>query len=395
MPELQAVDHDPFAPPVTVPVDHDPFSPQAAFEAAATRVRAPYVKANARVSGLPDVGTALGNKLVNTLMAGPNLMGQVAEGSIDPNSPEAIRRSADVAASTLGYGMMGARPGAAGMAGGRLTQPAPVAEGAAKTGGLGDFIQAYHGSPHDFDRFDLSKIGTGEGAQAYGHGLYFAENEGVAKGYRSALSKGAVDWDDPHAIAAHFVDAANGNRGDALFQAKTHVGIKHFDALTKAQDLIESGAPVGASKAGKMYQVAIKAPPEHFLDWDKPLSEQSPKVQEAIKKLPLSQSDMKDILGDQGFSGMHLVQAMNWHPSVAEGSADRTTAALREAGIPGIKYLDQGSRGKGDGTRNYVVFDDKLIDIMKKYGIAGIGALPALNAYTHRTQSIDHDPFAQ
>ena len=46
-------------------------------------------------------------------------------------------------------------------------------------GGLG--IKAYHGSPHDFDRFDLSKIGTGEGAQAYGHGLYFAENEGVAE----------------------------------------------------------------------------------------------------------------------------------------------------------------------------------------------------------------------
>ena len=27
---------------------------------------------------------------------------------------------------------------------------------------------AYHGSPHDFDKFDMSKIGTGEGAQAYG-----------------------------------------------------------------------------------------------------------------------------------------------------------------------------------------------------------------------------------
>ena len=43
-------------------------------------------------------------------------------------------------------------------------------------------IRAFHGSPHDFDKFDVSKIGTGEGAQAYGHGLYFAENEGVAKG---------------------------------------------------------------------------------------------------------------------------------------------------------------------------------------------------------------------
>jgi len=49
-------------------------------------------------------------------------------------------------------------------------------------------IRAYHGSPHTFDRFDLSKIGTGEGAQAYGHGLYFAENEGVARSYKTTLS---------------------------------------------------------------------------------------------------------------------------------------------------------------------------------------------------------------
>ena len=56
-------------------------------------------------------------------------------------------------------------------------------------------IRAYHGSPHDFDKFDLSKIGTGEGAQAYGHGLYFAENEGVAKGYRDALAPHAPTFE--------------------------------------------------------------------------------------------------------------------------------------------------------------------------------------------------------
>lgn len=44
---------------------------------------------------------------------------------------------------------------------------------------------------------------------------------------------------------------------------------------------------------------------------------------------------------------------------------------MRDAGIPGIKYLDQGSRAAGNGSRNYVVFDDKLIDILKKYGLFG------------------------
>src|SRR6185312_26485 len=42
---------------------------------------------------------------------------------------------------------------------------------------LASGIRAFHGSPYAFDKFDLSKIGTGEGAQAYGHGLYFAQNQ--------------------------------------------------------------------------------------------------------------------------------------------------------------------------------------------------------------------------
>jgi hypothetical protein len=56
-------------------------------------------------------------------------------------------------------------------------------------------------------------------------------------------------------------------------------------------------------------------------------------------------------------------------------------SALRERGIPGIKYLDAGSRAAGDGSRNYVVFDDKIVEILRKYGImapvagAGLSAL--------------------
>ena len=48
-------------------------------------------------------------------------------------------------------------------------------------------IVAYHGSPHSFDQFDTSKIGTGEGEQAYGHGLYFARRRAGAELSRSCL----------------------------------------------------------------------------------------------------------------------------------------------------------------------------------------------------------------
>ncbi len=46
---------------------------------------------------------------------------------------------------------------------------------------------AYHGTPHTIKgKFDISKVGTGEGSQAYGHGMYFAENPSVAETYKRA-----------------------------------------------------------------------------------------------------------------------------------------------------------------------------------------------------------------
>ena len=48
---------------------------------------------------------------------------------------------------------------------------------------------AWHGSPHDFDEFDLGAIGTGEGNQAHGWGLYFAKDKKVSKLYKDVLSK--------------------------------------------------------------------------------------------------------------------------------------------------------------------------------------------------------------
>jgi hypothetical protein len=60
--------------------------------------------------------------------------------------------------------------------------------------------------------------------------------------------------------------------------------------------------------------------------------------------------------------------------------AQYAAQALKNAGFPGIRYLDAGSRGAGDGTRNYVVFDENIIEIVKKYGIAGAAAMLGLSA---------------
>lgn len=156
------------------------------------------------------------------------------------------------------------------------------------------------------------------------------------------------------------------------------------DQKTALARMTEAGLEL--KPKGAMYQVNIAADPEHFLDWDKPLSEQSPKVQEQLEPIirRLEQEDQSAGIDRQPrtWNFQQLYNTM--------GSRPESTGQLRQAGIPGIKYLDQGSRSSGEGTSNYVVFDDKLIDIIKKYGMAG---LIAGGGAHFSTQPVDHDPF--
>ena len=66
-------------------------------------------------------------------------------------------------------------------------------------------IMAWHATPHKFDQFDITKIGTGEGAQVFGKGLYFAGHLGTGKVYRDQFAgktqikvgkHGIIDHDD-------------------------------------------------------------------------------------------------------------------------------------------------------------------------------------------------------
>jgi transglycosylase-like protein with SLT domain len=153
----------------------------------------------------------------------------------------------------------------------------------------------YHGSPHDFERFSLSRIGTGEGAQAYGYGLYFAENEKVAKSYKDALGKAvkiggelADGLNNPVHRAALILDYYGGNAKGALKdlenQAQTmHEGLRAH--AEKAAELIRSGVPLPKVTRGHMYKVKIQGDPEDFMDWDKPLAGQPKKIQEAFRQV--------------------------------------------------------------------------------------------------------------
>ena len=244
----------------------------------------------------------------------------------------------------------------------------PVA-GVAKKG-----IRAFHGSPHDFDKFSLEKIGTGEGAQAYGHGLYFAEAENTARSYRDSLASkwkydgqpiagsasNAMEFVD-HKLAAEkgipfaMDDALRRLEKQADFYRRTYDPSPE-NLYTHAAERLRTLDTSKMTVPGRMYEVNIDADPETLLDWDAPLSTQPPAARGVLADLP---------------PALGLTPGQRLYTALASrhGGEAQASEALRRAGIPGIKYLDQGSRAAGEGSRNYVIFDDSLVEIMRKYGL--------------------------
>lgn len=260
-------------------------------------------------------------------------------------------------------------------------------------------IEAWHGTPHDFERFDLTKIGTGEGAQVYGHGLYFAENKQVGTQYRDQLAPGEnvnkerFNANDPLHIASKEVALQNGDAKAAIasLEAKQAKFNKindpfgaEFDKLKWAIKTLqdETYGVYDKGGQGQLYKVSINADPTKFLDWDAPLSQMSPDIQArliALAKthdLPFNtELNLEQVTGQQFYD--HLKDVLATHKKGVpdekgfyrmDDGREAASKALAEAGIPGIKYLDQGSRGAGDGTHNFVVFDDKLVKITEKNG---------------------------
>jgi hypothetical protein len=227
------------------------------------------------------------------------------------------------------------------------------------------FMTAWHGSPHDFDKFSKDKIGTGEGAQAYGYGLYFAGKKEVGEYYRKSFIRGlsygnrevSVDRDT---VDVRYVDSNefvtdNAARlailslyhnmslrqtgGEFIWGDNVQANIK---MMNDAQILLSSGVVKKAK--GRLYQVELAPNEDEYLLWDKPLSEQSEKVKAALKSHRIPKA--LPFKGNTGRGLYHHVAA--WiGQNDANGGVDgerKASELLHSLGIRGIKYLDGTSR---------------------------------------------------
>lgn len=265
---------------------------------------------------------------------------------------------------------------------------APGVATARYTPGLLNMPMVYHGTPHRFEptpdnplgEFRASQIGTGEGAQAYGHGVYVAESPEVAEGYKKALQTTQtlvngkpIGPDDPIYEAAIKISNMGHKKAfeDAVKTAESgFLTPEGKSSQLRLAEQIKSlkGAKISKEESGSLYTADL--PDEmvdRMLDWDKPLSEQPEAVQKALK------TAWPDIEEYSAKSGEKLYQelSMPTFKSTPTSGMNRAEAAawLRQAGIPGIKYLDAGSRGdKAKSTRNFVLFpgEEKKAKIIKR-----------------------------
>ena len=334
-------------------------------------------------------------------------------------------------------------------------------------------IKASHGSPHAFTKFDFSKIGTGEGAQAYGHGGYFAQgfDSPTAKEYQKQLAADVQLKGQPFysgKSGKQLATTGNPELDDYLMANLGDVGAARANLLADLRDVRSGGGDVKDyqrtladlrnirgdvenTDLGHLYNVELKWPDpareaadplgeHHLLDWDARLSEQPEYVRKAFEKADAKRGLLRNyskILdpedqwtrGGDAYSDLALAlndSVIKRGSTAIDDSHKVVSNYLRDLGIPGIRYLDQGSRATsggdlidvfkgpqgwhskikvtnrsgagfsaptdsfttsmpfkteqeardwaaskiGAGTRNYVMFDDALANIVSRNGVS-------------------------
>jgi hypothetical protein len=225
----------------------------------------------------------------------------------------------------------------------------------------------WHGSPHKFDKFDSSKIGTGEGAQAYGHGLYLAESKDTGRSYANKLTQ----------VDGRAISDQLDSRTRYLNMLKEQAASGDKNAAKNVPVIEKSIADL--QDQGSLYKVDL--PDEHIakmLDWDKPLT---PKAKKAINDVIYDNfgGGKTEAIGKKfdevykEISKRSKIDGRGVYTYLANetGGQAALSNALKEKGIPGIRYLDGGSRGAGAGSSNYVVFpgNEDLLRILERNGI--------------------------
>ena len=282
---------------------------------------------------------------------------------------------------------------------------------------------AYHGTPHMFDHFDLTHIGSGYGVQAHGWGLYFAANKNIANAYKEAMEipegekilylngKKYTIADSQHLRNVETSEIESDRLINAAGTMVVREGsiegaLKRLHSLANRQKGSNGrGAKMTADSIALLEQrntkyeaepstsgvYAVDIPESNtMLDEQKPISEQPAKVKRAIYNMvygtEIPTNSTKSILTDKNqphinktgtidLSTLNKMTGKELYSQLANSiqhNQKSVSLLLNKYGIKGITY-DGGIDG-----RCYVVFDDQAIAIQQRYDTALNSHMPEL-----------------
>lgn len=258
--------------------------------------------------------------------------------------------------------------------------------------------RVWHGSGAEFEAFDHSHMGEGEGAQTYGWGTYVTEVEGIGRTYAEDTNNKLFRSKFGSYYLQKLREALE--KGRSFESEKQRLLDSHSEMYNKAKekgsgynDFIHDYEKLGELKENDLpsrhlYTVEITDDNgKNYLDWDKSLAkEELEKVIDAIMASPENALKMlrrapvrgsidealekyaanPDSLNKEALKRM-LTKYLNGmqfgyvYKEIADViGKEQTSKLLSGIGFVGIKYPADSMRGgRADGAKNYVIFNEK------------------------------------
>jgi len=276
-------------------------------------------------------------------------------------------------------------------------------------------IIAFHGSGADFDQFRMDKIGTGEGNQAFGYGLYFTDSEDIAKFYKDTVrqernmlhldgkmldSVYTADNEEKFGdyVAKNFPSSIHDdvymvldNLGQGLgsIQDADNLASGTFRTATEKQiyNKIRKDLSLPELPEGRTYKVALAPKPDEFLDYDKMLIDQpqsmQSKVQEIVDILPFNKPPMDARNGnsfqeeitsqvEDSIKNLANTKLMVMKGEMSEEVFDNLVKQDPFIDLVFKKLFKQGAENQGFGINPLAKAPQIASQIMNDYGIKGI-----------------------
>ena len=227
--------------------------------------------------------------------------------------------------------------------------------------------RVYHGSGAEFDHFDHSHMGEGEGAQAYGWGTYVTEVRGIGEGYairsKNGISMSREEW-----------SLKRSELESNIYRAKEQLPFLKGEYKAEVEAQISEWEEQLKDYEPHNYLYTVEIPDdngENYLDWNGPVpAETIDRITEYLREKygdevvngrwlsnPLLSSKGVDVSARIGAAIYRQLER-------ALGSDKKASQLLSSLGYAGIKYpAEFRSGGRKDDAKNYVIFNENDAEI--------------------------------